>query len=180
MRGITRFRAGSTGFKIDLRILSAGYGLVDGMRELSSYDSSFAGLRKSEIERRADELNIPGDVARTLAKPSALALLLLGDDYMRAAGIDGHVAFGGPAIAFGGTQLAQRFEGVETLKVVAAGKNQARQFSCGLVGLKGELAGRLLEHLAVRPDLIHMVSRPEFDVLDLLDLTSQQPLGLVA
>ena len=119
-------------------------------------------------------------MARALSGPYSLALLLLGDDYMRAAAVGPQTSLGGPTIAFGGSQLARRLDGVPSLKVVAAGKDQARRFSCGLVGLKGELGGRLLERLAAEPDLIGQVAEPGFDLLELLDTAPQQSLGVAA
>ncbi len=180
MRGVNAYRQASTGFKIDLRILSAGYGLVDGNWPLSPYDTSFADLKKSEIDEKAAALDIPVDVAEVLSRDHALVILLLGDDYMRAASINSDSKFASPTIAFGGNQLALRLGDVSNLKIVAAGKDQARRFSCGLVGLKGELAGRLLEQMAFQVELINEVVDPGFDVLDLIDFASQQTLEISA
>ncbi len=180
MRGVTSFRAASTRFDLDLRIVSAGHGLVRGDQLLGFYDMSFAGLGGATIERRAEALGIPVDVADLLSKPAALILLLLGDDYMRASGLRPGSALGGPALAFGGAALARRFGGSSPLKVVPAGKAEARRFSCGLVGLKGELGGQLLELLARRPDLVPHLAAADLDVLALLDANTQASLPVAA
>lgn len=180
MRGANAFRAAANGLQLDLRILSAGHGLVRGERRLRSYDTSFAGLRKGEMERRSEELGIPADLGRLLARPYRLIVLLLGEDYMRAAALGPGTRLGGPAIAFGGAGLARRLQGLPGLKVVPAGKREARRFSCGLVGLKGELGGRLLHLLAGRPELIPRLADPAVDVLPLLETDSQRSLPVAA
>jgi hypothetical protein len=179
MRGVESFRAASPGWDLDLRIVSAGHGVVGGREPLGFYDESFAGVPAMEIERRAAARGIPATIAARLAKPYALGLLLLGDDYMRAASLRPETELGGPTLAFGGGALANRFAGSSSLEVVPAGKREARRFSCGLVGLKGELAGRLLGLLATRPDLVGQVTAPDFDVLGLLD-SAPRPMRLAA
>lgn len=180
MHGARAFRSADTGFELDLRIVSAGHGLVRGGDLLAHYDTSFAGQGAAEIERRAVALGIPAAISSLLSRPAALTLLLLGDDYRRAAGLGPQTVCGGPTLAFGGASLANRLDGVPRLKVVRAGKREARLFSCGLVGLKGELAGRLLTLLSRRPQLVARVAEPGTDVLDLLDTAPQASLPVAA
>lgn len=180
MRGVTAFRSAATGYATDLRILSAGYGLVRGSDLLRPYDASFSGLPRAELGQRAADLDVPASIKGALVEPHALALLLLGDSYTQAAALGSDVRLGAPTIAFGGAQLAQRLSGVEKLKIVPAGKSEARRFSCGLVGLKGELAGRLLERLATDPRLITRIADSGLDVLGMLDASPQEQLKVAA
>jgi hypothetical protein len=180
MRGVQCFRAASPGYELDLKILSAGHGLVDGAQRLSPYEASFSGLSLAEIDRRAEALGIPRRCSQLLTRPYALILLLLGDDYARAASLGAGMGLGGPTIAFGGRRLAQRLGEASSLKVVSAGREQARRFSCGLVGLKGELAGRLLESLARNPKLISRVADADLDVLSLLETPRTGPTAIAA
>jgi hypothetical protein len=179
MRGVGAFRAADCGYEIDLRILSAGFGLVAGSRRLPLYDLSFAGLGGGAIEERSAELGIPGALKRILARSHALTILLLGEDYMRAAAIGPTTRFGGPAIAFGGAALARRSVSLP-LRVVPATKSEARRFSCGLVGLKGELGGRLLALLSGEPSLISSLPDSDAELLGMLDRVSTQPLEVTA
>ena len=87
---------------------------------------------------------------------------------MRAAGIGPATKLGGPTIAFGGRWLSRREDGLP-LRVVPAGRNEARRYSCGVVGLKGEMAARLLESIARAPDILDRLLDPDLDMLDLLD-----------
>jgi hypothetical protein len=180
MRGVDYFRASPSEHELDLRILSAGHGVVTGAHRLGHYDASFAALNKAEIDRRAAALGVPGQIEQLLSRPYALTLLLLGDDYMRAAAIGDEVELASPTIAFCGERLGSRLEAMPSLKVVPAGKQQTRRFACGLVGLKGELGGRLLRLLADDPDLVPRVSDPGLDLLNTLDAASAQPLGVAA
>ena len=178
MLGVEAFRAAETGYDLDLRILSAGHGLVEGQRPLRFYDTTFSGLGRAEIGRRSRALDVPAAFRRLLAEPYALAILLLGGDYMEAAALDPEDPLGGPAIAFSGPAAARRLAH-PALKIVPAGKEEARRFSCGLVGLKGELAGRLLDLLAHRPELASEVAAPDFDVLRILD-AQRRPLEVAS
>lgn len=175
MRGVNSLRSSDPDLAIDLWIVSAGHGLVHGGDHLGFYDASFAGLPKSEIERRAVALSIPAELRTLLARPRLLNLLLLGDDYLEASGLSSTSFFAGPTLAFCASTASARFAGAD-VRVVPARKAEARRFACGLVGLKGELAGRLLELLAVRPALIRHLTDPRLDILDILETPLQPPL----
>ena len=176
MRGVDRFRRTIGDPQIDLRIVSAGHGLIRGHSPTTPYDESFSGLGRHAIAARAESLGIPEAVADALEHPYVLALLLLGDDYMNAAAIDGKSAMGGPTIAFGGTGLAARLGSHPNVSVVPARKAEASRFHCGLVGLKGELAGRLLGLLAESQELVSTIALwPGTATLDVLD---ECPAGL--
>lgn len=168
MAGVHYFRATCSKYELDLKILSAGYGVLAASRRLRPYEKSFVGLSAPQLERQARALQIPTRCRSLLAEPHSLILLLLGASYLRAASLDPSTTLGGPTIAFGGTQLSRRLDGTPLLKVVAAGPEEARRFSCGLVGLKGELAARLLRSVAQRPELVSGLANPGFDVLELL------------
>lgn len=180
MAGVDYFRASPPRDELDLRILSAGHGVVAGSHRLRHYDTSFAALGKAEIDARAAALGVPEQIGQLLSRSHALTLLLLGDDYMRAAAIGRETGFSGPTIAFCGERMARRLRGAPALKLVPAGKSQTRRFASGLVGLKGELAGRLLRLLADEPSLVPRVADPGVDLLALLDAASTGPIEVAA
>lgn len=150
MRGIAQARE-SGAIDLDLRILSAGYGLVESDRMLAPYEATFAAMRRDALVRWARRLNVPADVRAALAQPFDLALLLLGEDYLSAADLDDKVATGGPTIALCSGASAARLVQVPTLRTIKLTNAEARRFSCGLVGLKGEVAARVLERVAADP-----------------------------
>jgi hypothetical protein len=161
MRGVGAYRASSqaTG-PLDLQILSAGHGVVAGGESLRSYNTSFSGMRQQQLRRHADRLGIPESVSQLLRVPRRLALLLLGDDYLRAAQLSPKAELGAPAIVFTSPKSASRLPKIPGLHPIALDNRDARRFSCGLVALKGDLAARLLIRIAHSPEAWMPVDRP--------------------
>lgn len=150
MRGVTtlRNRRSAPSAKIDLFILSAGYGLVAGSNKLAPYEATFQGMRKGELQRWASELRVPQAFRDALADPYDLAIILLGDDYIDACALDASVKLGGPTVLFCGKNMLKRLPKFENLHAVAVTNAEAKRFSCGLVALKGELGARILTRMA--------------------------------
>jgi hypothetical protein len=169
MRGVRVFRSLRSDLTLDLRILSAGHGLVRGDAPLEPYDATFSGLTEAELVARSESLGVAEAVAQVLSQPFELVLLLLGDDYLRAASLGPQLALGGPALAFCGRTAARRLGPIDGLKTVPTTNHEARRFSCGLVGLKGELGARTLTGLAGEPDRLSELTAPQFGVLDWLE-----------
>ena len=158
MRGVTAYRrAGEPQGKLDLRIVSAGHGVLTGDAEIERYDETFSGAPRSEVRRRGEALGVPRAVADLLECDWDLALVLLGDLYLHAAALPQGLRLGGPTIALASPRAASRIPLVPNMTVVELYNAEARRFSCGLTSLKGELAGRLLGRLA--NDSIHRVPR---------------------
>lgn len=179
MRGVRALRESPSALDVDLRILSAGHGVVKGSRRLKTYDASFSGLGGPAIDQEAERLRIRTSLRSLLRRDHALILLLLGEDYMRAAGIGSATRLGGPTIAFGGRWLERRGEDLP-LRVVSAGREEAGRYSCGVVGLKGELAARLLELIAREPEVVNSLFDPDVEVLEMLDRVGGKPDMAVA
>ncbi len=158
---------------IDLHIVSAGYGLIDGQRKIAPYECTFTGRGKVDLKAWALQLGIPRAFRKLLAQPYDLGLLLLGDDYLAACDLDETVQLGGPTIAFCGRNTIKRLPAIKGLQAVGLSNPEAKRFSCGLVGLKGEVAARLLHNLAKKKTLLKSLVKPDFDVLATLDRDSK-------
>ena len=104
MRGVADFRAAhptnGKGSALDLRILSAGYGIVSGLQKLVAYEATFQGMGKTELRKWAATLGVPAAFREAVATPYDLALVLLGDDYLDACALDASVKLGGPTLLF--------------------------------------------------------------------------------
>ena len=179
MRGIEAFREkhpkkGSDS-TLDLHIVSAGYGLVPGRRKLAPYEATFQGMKKGELRDWADELGVAAAFRRVLSKPYDLALVLLGDSYLDACALDGAMKLGGPTLLFCGTRQAKKLPRIANLRAIPMSNPEAGRFSCGLIGLKGELATRLLGLVTQEPDVIQKLRDPATDVLARLDTESPFP-----
>jgi hypothetical protein len=167
MQGVRASRA-NTELTIEVAILSAGYGLVDEARDIMPYEVTFAGLPKRELVSWANKLDVPQQIRRKLAEPYDLSIILLGDNYLAACQLDDQVALGGPTVLFCGSVAAKRLPTIPQLRVITLNNKEAKEFRCGIIGLKGELAGRLLRQLAGKGP--HFVQ--EF-------ITAAEPLSLL-
>lgn len=149
MRGVTEYRrAGEPHGRLDLRIVSAGHGVLTGETQVGSYDETFSGVPRSEVRRRGEALGVPEAVNDLLEREWTLALVLLGDLYLHAAALSPDLRLGGPTIALTSPRSGGRIPRLSNLTVVSLYNGEARRFSCGLTSLKGELGGRLLGRLS--------------------------------
>jgi hypothetical protein len=160
---------------IDLYIVSAGYGLVPGERKLAPYECTFAGRGRGDLYAWAGSLGIPAAFRELMAQPYDLCLLLLGNDYLSACGIDSRLKLASPTLALCGHNTVRNLPTIPGLKPVALGNPEAKRFSCGLVALKGDIAARLLTLLAERPELLPTLTMPHTDLLSLLDPPKKKP-----
>jgi queuine/archaeosine tRNA-ribosyltransferase len=166
MRGVQVAR--NARMDIDLKIVSAGYGVIEPERKIAPYEATFIGMGKAALRQWAHQLGIPSDVRSALAAPSDLALMLLGDDYLTACELGDKIKLGGPTLALCGRASAAKLPKLPNLHPILLSNADTKRFSCGLVGLKGEVAARLLEIIAVdRKRLAAFVSNPQGAVADL-------------
>ena len=171
MRGVTAAR-GRPDLIVDLQIVSAGYGLVAGSRLLAPYEATFIGMKRAEARAWASQLNLAADVRALLGQPYDLGLVLLGDDYLEALAIDETVKLGGPTLLFCGKASAARLPALQGLRPIVLANQDATRFSCGMVGIKGELASRVLERLTRDPGQLAAFAAPSGDLLDDLAVTA--------
>lgn len=169
MRGIEALRSKKS-LQVDLHILSAGYGLIPEQQVIAPYEVTFATMKLKEIDAWSKVLNIPEDFRKLVVKPYDLGLILLGDNYLRACQLDDLVKFGGPTVLFCGTGMAKKLPKLPNVRVIPISNPEAKRFSCGLVGLKGELAARVLASLSKDTGFVGKVMQSRADVLKALDL----------
>ena len=155
MRGVNNLRRAFGNDFIDLRILSAGYGLIASDRPICPYNVTFNGMGRAQARVWARHLNVPSDV-RTALEGVEVAIFLLGSRYLDA--IE-------PPIAARDRQrlifLAKPSEssrlasaGVVT---VPTGKSEATKYGSGLVALKGKMFERFAKALAERRELFEEI-----------------------
>ncbi len=171
MRGLSALRTCSDLRPLDsaLWILSAGYGLIPEDRKIAPYECTFATMKTRELRAWADHLQVPKEFRSTVAQPYDLTLILLGDNYLQACQLDDKVKFGGLTVLFCGQGQAKKIPRLPNVRIVTLSNAEAKRFSCGLVGLKGEVASRLLQKLAAENDALLRLKDPAFNVLSWLD-----------
>jgi hypothetical protein len=175
MRGVQQARTHFGSDVVQLWILSAGYGLIKGDRQVVPYECSFQGMKRSVLRSWADELQVPAHMRAALAPPYDLGLILLGDDYMDACKLDASMRLGGPTLIFSGSNMANRLPQLEDARIVVLSNREASRFHVGLVALKGEIATLLLARLAEKPSLREQLFDPAVDVLTLLEVDASGP-----
>jgi hypothetical protein len=152
MRGIEALRAALGPDVVDLRIVSAGYGLIHGDRPICAYDVTFNEMSRTETRTWAYQLGIPKAVREAVYKAD-LGIFLLGSRYLDA--IE-------PPIAAQGSQrlifLAKPAEATRLaghgVVTVPAGKDQASRYRAGLVALKGKMFELWAKAVAHTPQLL--------------------------
>jgi hypothetical protein len=168
MRGVSAWRAARPSETLDLRVLSAGYGLIRGDRIIAPYECTFSTMRGKDLAAWAVHLQVPRDIRAVLAEPADLCLLLLGDKYQEACQWDAQMRLGAPTLLFCGQASAGKLPRLSHLHRIVVGNADTKRFSCGLVGLKGELGARVVEGLAKDPSLMARLIDPTTDVLGCL------------
>lgn len=167
MRGVKAAR--ESGIDCTVGILSAGYGFIPEDRVVAPYECTFATMKTQELKSWAAHLKSPDGFRSAVSAPYDFALILLGDNYLKACALDAGVKLGGTTLLFAGQGPAKKLPRIPNLRVVTLSNPEAKRFSCGLVGLKGELAARLLKMIAADPGLVQRLKDPATDVLALLD-----------
>lgn len=169
MEGVRAIRRKRTDVRINLAIISAGYGVVSEEQPIAPYERAFNGRSKADIQDLAQRLSIPRDVRQFLAGPTDLILVLLGEKYLQAIDPDEIVSFGGPTLLFCSGQAVKSLPNWKAVEKVSVTRETAKRFSEGLVWLKGYLAKQLLVKASDDPGVIERAMESGVDVLDMLD-----------
>jgi hypothetical protein len=133
------------GIDVTVKVISAGYGLIDGTRKIAPYNTTFNEMRPARFRAWAETLDIRKQVAKYLAKPADLSLVLLGDRYLDASDLASLSEAGSPMIAFCGKASVSRFAPI--IRTIAFEQADTTRFGSNMIGLKGELAKRLLNRV---------------------------------
>jgi hypothetical protein len=146
MRGVSEARA--EGLEVDLSIVSAGHGIVAGSDPLAPYERTCQGRSTDDRRKMARALAIPDDVRGVLRRPTDLHVVLLGEDYLEACELADDVRPSAPVLIVCAVGTALGMPPIPGLDSIALSTDDTRRFHCGLVGLKGEVGGRLLAYIA--------------------------------
>jgi len=156
MRGIALLR--ESGIYVDLWILSAGYGLIPGDQVIIPYECTFDSMNAKEIDEWAEHLSIP-KTFRTILRRYQFGVILLGKKYLRSVQIQKEEKFPIPLVFFCADK--KDIKGSNGI-VFPTGIREAKDFHCGLVGLKGQVFRLLAEKINENPMIINdLVRRPE-------------------
>jgi hypothetical protein len=167
MGGVQQFR--EAGQEVELSIVSAGYGLIEEGQNIQPYEATFTGMPKKALKEWGARLGLPKTLKARLEEPADLQLVLLGDTYLVACCLDSTLDLKAPTFFLCGSAAQKKLPKVDNAAQVVLANKDAKRFSCGLVGLKGEVARRLLGHLRDHPDQLgKLVALPPNELLELL------------
>lgn len=174
MRGVREIRERLGPDSVELWILSAGYGLIPGNKEIVPYECTFQGMKSKELRAWAEHLRVASKARQVFETPADFTLVLLGDAYLRAIKLDESIEFKSPTLFLTSDKSRAYVKGNHGGRAVVLANREAKRFSCGLVGLKGELAKRLLARIAEEGEVfISDLFDPAHDVLTLLDVSEE-------
>lgn len=156
MRGVDRLRRTFGDDFVDVRILSAGYGLIEEDRAICPYNVTFNGMRKAEARAWARHLGVPRDV-RAALRDVEVAIFLLGSRYLDAIDPPIPARTGQRLILLAGPSELSRLAGAGVV-TVPAGTSEATTYGAGTVALKGKMFERFADALAGRRELFDEVT----------------------
>jgi hypothetical protein len=148
MEGIRTLRR--AGVEVDLKIVSAGYGLVDEAQEIAPYNVTFSGMTDSEIRPWADHLSIPGAIRQSV-KGHSLVFFLLGKQYLTAIKPPLQVSTGQRLVFFAKPAESRRLHG-PGITLAPAGQAECGRFHSGTIALKGAMFRALAMGIASAPE----------------------------
>jgi Queuine tRNA-ribosyltransferase len=154
MEGLRSLRQAYPDLTIDLKIVSAGYGLIDEDQAIVPYEVTFNGMKGAEIDAWAVVLNIH-DVLEKTVQDYDLIFVLLGDNYLRAVKLP-IMTRNDQTLVFLAAQTSKKMiAGLDAKSYVMTLSNQeARHYSYGLVGLKGFLFKQFSLQASQNKDLL--------------------------
>ena len=134
--------------EVDLKIVSAGYGLISGDQLVAPYEATFAELPKEESVERGEILGIPSAMREALERTDCdLTMVILGEDYLRACSIRSPLLAPCPTIFIGGKFNPDTFHGSNCFQVPLSNYDPTAP-GAGQAWLKSEVASRALKALA--------------------------------
>jgi hypothetical protein len=147
MNGVNAIRQRFGSAACALRIISAGYGLVDEDRNLVPYEATFQGKRTRWIHDRAQRLGIPQDLRQAI-RDFEVVIFLLGKEYL----LSTHppvVPDVSQRLIFLAPNAKLPFH--QDCTIVPAGL-EATRYGAGLVALKGKMFELFADGLSGRPE----------------------------
>jgi hypothetical protein len=134
---------------INFLILSAGFGLVEENDMIPPYDCSFTGMRKSQIQERAEWLNISSDFKELLATGFDLVYLALGKKYFLTLGNDWKNTVEPMILGFNRTLSEGKLLCIPSAHDIVRAFSQNGHKIHGITGFKGDLL-RILANYALK------------------------------
>jgi hypothetical protein len=183
MEGIEVLRNTFQSESIDLNIVSAGYGLINEDKVIVPYEVTFNSMNSKQVLEWSKYLNIKEDLEKKI-KGYDLVFFLLGDKYLKSLQLPVHVETEGQKLIFlAGKSSRSSIPNEAPYHLIEVGQEDAKEFSYGLIGLKGYLFKLLSEEIKNNTNLLNSINDDPSLILDVLDKyrikrKSSEQLGL--
>lgn len=141
MKGIEQYR--KSGNKVDLEIISAGYGLINENKLIVPYEVTFNSMDSTTIKQWARKQEITTNLQKKI-KNYDLIFFLLGDKYLQSVEWPLTITPDQKIIFFAGESSKSKVLVEENYYLMSIGESEAKKFRCGLIGIKGHLFAKLL------------------------------------
>lgn len=138
LKGLELIRIACPKITIDLKIVSAGYGLLDENSPILPYEQTFNNMKAKEIRSWAYFLKIPLKIVSTISNYD-LNIFLLGKEYIKAINFPKTLSISGNCIFLTGKGSAPYLPTGPNIHMIYLGNEDAKRLSAGLVALKGRV-----------------------------------------
>jgi len=160
LRGLDALRKACPYIRVDLKIISAGYGLIDENVPIVPYEMSFNMLKAKALREWADSLKLPYWVLSVMAVYD-LTIFLLGEKYLRAVNLPSELEIPGACVFLTGKGSQPHLPKSSNVYTVFLESKDARRLGAGLVALKGRVVEILGEHVSHDPGFLErMIDSP--------------------
>ncbi len=139
MEGVELLRQAFGPNSVELKIISAGFGLVSEHQLLPPYEATFADLPPSEILTLAQQLRIPQKIGECMNTSYDCAFFLLSKDYLLSLNLPFNVEPPFPCLFLTSRSSSRPIPKRHPYYLIPAGKDEGITFSYNLVGLKGRM-----------------------------------------
>lgn len=139
MKGVELLRHTFGHAVVDVKIISAGFGLVSEEQPLPPYNATFADLSSSKILTISQRLRIPQKINQLMNDSYDCAFFLLGDSYLLSIGLPFSQKPNFPCLFLAGPSSHKRVPRRVPYYFVRVGQDDSVAFSYNLVGLKGQI-----------------------------------------
>jgi Queuine tRNA-ribosyltransferase len=151
MDGLRLLRAKQPQLDVTLKIISAGFGLINEDQMIPPYEVTFNTMSTRDVNTWAQTLHIHEDLNAAIATAD-IVVFLLGENYLRAAKLPLEARADQTFVFLVSGKVAERLPQHAAKQVVMPlGNPDAKSFKYGLVGLKGFLFKQLAQELSRNP-----------------------------
>lgn len=123
--------------EIDLKIVSAGYGLINENEIIKPYDITFSNKKDYEIKEMSEERNINHDI-NNIINNYDLVIVLLGKNYLKACQFE-KIDIKTKIVFFAPTSIKSLIPKGRNVYMVDAGEMMRNKYGCNMISLKGHM-----------------------------------------